>query len=499
MKSLLAKDVTAEFARYPALWIGSLLLVGIGLALNWGASLFPWAVLLLYPWIKHRNWLHLALALVMMCSAYAYAKATMPKPLEAAKAHGIGYFSPSEVRQEESPFGKQTAYIGMMRCFQSDSGEIASDLPCRIYFKSNKNRPLAHCHYLIEGTLSAKNHGGFVYKPDRMGWKAIEDSHSLAEWRFRCKEKAYNYLHHHFSGSRCLPLFSALTLGRVEERQLVSEFRNLGLSHILAISGFHFALGAGLLLLILRPIFPKKTSPLIALVLLSGYAFFLGESPSVLRAWAAISLFLVARLLGFRTNGLNALGVGLIAELIYNPLLVSHLGFQLSFLATAAILFLYSPCEKLIQKIFLPRSIEELKRMPFSGRHLYLLSSCLRKALALNTAVHAVVLPASLLHFHSFPMLSYLYNLFYPLLISLSMTALLITSAIDQLLPWIGGRLHQINRQFTEGVLEIVSYPPVAWSLPNPTEHLSPYFFSIWTLLLVLICLRFDKKGVMTL
>jgi len=482
------------YQNHPALWIGGLLFIAVASAFGWGFSLLPWVILLIYPWIKQRNWPHLFLAFLMMTVTHAYTKTTLPIPLVTPQAHGIGYFSLSDIRRDESPFGKQIVYIGTMRYFETDQGEIAKQLPCRIYLKKTNNRPIANCHYLIEGTLTGKQQQIFVCKPDHKPWLPVSGSFSSAEWRYKAKKKAHLYLKKHFSGSRCLALFSALTLGSIEDPQLVKEFRNLGLSHILAISGFHFALSAAFLLLILRPFFSKKIASFLALLLLSYYAFFLGNSPSVLRAWVAISLFLVGYLVGLRTSGLNALGLGLIIELLFDPLLISHLGFQLSFLATAAILLLYHPCDTLLQKLFIPRPLKELESMTLVNRHFYLLSSYLRKALALNAAVHLVILPACLLHFRNFPLLSSLYNLFYPLLISLSMIALLAASIIDLLLPWLGQGFHHLNLLFTDTLLRMIANPPIVWTLYGPKELSISWIFSLWTLCLFLFFTRIDSR-----
>jgi competence protein ComEC len=401
----------------------------------------------------------------------------------------VGYFSIREVRDEESPFGKQCVYIGTMKCFKTVQGDLWRNLPCRIYAK--KATLSADADYLVEGTITGKRDHFFVCKT-KGSWKKFEGTFSFAQWRYDKKKTVYRYFRKQFNNPKVVALFSALSIGSVEERQLVNDFRKLGLSHILAISGFHFALYAGLLFLILRPILPTKIASSVALIILSGYLFFLGASPSVFRAWAAISLVLISRILGTRTTGLNALGVGLIAELLLDPLLVSSLSFQMSFLATTAILFLYAPCEKLLQKLFVLRSMSQLKELSFLHRHLYLLSSLLRKSMALNLSVHLITIPICLLHFHSFPFFSLLYNLFFPFLISLSMIGLLAGTMLHLLVPGVGEMIHRFNKIFTEKSLVIIAHAPTGgtWHISD----FSPWIFSLWALTAIFICIIFDKK-----
>ncbi len=464
-----------------------IMLLFAGLALGWGLAATPWLLILLWPWA--RKWIPLLAALALGSIVVLYTHFSLPSPYET-KETGTGFFRIQDVKEEESPFGRNLVYSGVMLHFSADSGKILKNVPCRIYHKSKQKAPPANCDYLLTGTLSPKKEFRATFKP--LDWQPVENSFSFAKWRRSAKDSARSYLQKHFGGSSVFPLFCALTLGEIDDRQLAGQFRNLGLSHILAISGFHFALTAALIIFALRFLFPRRAVPLLALGLLAFYAFFLGESPSILRAWAAISLFLFGKWKGYKTTGLNALGFGLIVEILANPLLASQVGFSLSFLATASILLLYSPCEKFLQLLFVPRTLSTLEEFSSLHKHLYLISCLLRKALALNVCVHLATIPACLLFFGSFPWLSLLYNLFYPFLISLSMTALMVTTPIDLIFPLVGGFLHACNRSFTESLIGIVAHPPGSFRVQ--TEAFSPWLLSLWLLLLIAFCLFFDKK-----
>ena len=226
--------------KHPAFWIGLLLLGFCGLGLGWDPiAILPWIAVLLFPWITERKWLALLGALFLGILCFIHTSLHIPSGSQKEEV-GTGYFRISEIKEEESPFGKTISYQGSLVRFEATSGSVFRHLPCRIYVKHAKDRPKGDRDYLIKGSLLCKNHGRYAIK-SKDPWNPIQDSYSFAEWRFVTKQKAKQYLLSHFGHSKVLALFSALALGNVDDRQMASDFRNLGLSHILAISGFHFA------------------------------------------------------------------------------------------------------------------------------------------------------------------------------------------------------------------------------------------------------------------
>ncbi|HHY90638.1 MAG TPA: DNA internalization-related competence protein ComEC/Rec2, partial [Clostridiales bacterium] len=77
-----------------------------------------------------------------------------------------------------------------------------------------------------------------------------------------------------------------------------------------------------------------------------------GAVPSVLRAATMLGLLIIAPLLNRKYDSLSAIAVVALFLLIINPLLIFHVGFQLSFAAVLSIVLLYP---KILEKItFLP-------------------------------------------------------------------------------------------------------------------------------------------------
>lgn len=117
-------------------------------------------------------------------------------------------------------------------------------------------------------------------------------------------------------------------------------FRESGLSHLLALSGQHLSLLAGLLLGLLKRRFGIWKSSLVSQVLLLMFCLLAGPLPSLWRALVAFVLSQWARLLGMKVKPMSLWGWSFVALILYEPLWIYHLGFQFSFLAMGGLLLL---------------------------------------------------------------------------------------------------------------------------------------------------------------
>ncbi len=148
--------------------------------------------------------------------------------------------------------------------------------------------------------------------------------------------------------------FSALLLGyrnliEIEQRE---KFAITGMSHILAISGFHF----GIIFSIFFVFFSFIRNKFIRFFLLSFflvlYLAVVGFPPSGVRAIIMIISFLFANTLERRVSPLNVLAFVLLLLLVFAPNLMFSIGFQLSFLAVLGIVLFYKKIYNGINKFF---------------------------------------------------------------------------------------------------------------------------------------------------
>lgn len=120
---------------------------------------------------------------------------------------------------------------------------------------------------------------------------------------------------------------------------LRSDFQRSGLVHVLAISGFHVVLLAGMLMIFLKATgLPHRIVRIAAVVLLFLYVPVTGGSPAVRRAVLMFAVPQVGALFQRTANTLNSLGVALLFIMIPEPSVIWNPGFQLSVAATMGIL-----------------------------------------------------------------------------------------------------------------------------------------------------------------
>ncbi len=147
-------------------------------------------------------------------------------------------------------------------------------------------------------------------------------------------------------GDKEFAIVSALLLGYREnlDEDLRREFAGAGAMHVLCVSGLH----VGIIFLVLKTFLAfllklpgglyVRTLCIVLLIWL--YAAITGFSPSVLRASVMFSFVAVGQSFKRPTNIYNTLSASAFVLLVSNPLMIAHIGFQLSYLAVLSIVSL---------------------------------------------------------------------------------------------------------------------------------------------------------------
>ena len=133
-----------------------------------------------------------------------------------------------------------------------------------------------------------------------------------------------------------------LVLGGTQEfsDQSKSEFKKLGLTHLVAFSGFQVVLVISLVeYILLRLNISRSLRVLLSLVSIGFLVMLVGPQPPVLRSGISIAVSLsVLYLLGRRVGSLRSLTYSLLIMLLINPFYVFSASFQLSGLATLGLI-----------------------------------------------------------------------------------------------------------------------------------------------------------------
>lgn len=130
-------------------------------------------------------------------------------------------------------------------------------------------------------------------------------------------------------------------------------FRNSGTFHVLAVSGLHVGLVAMFCYFGLSAFrIPKKLLSLLTIVVVLIYACLVGFRPSVFRATLMATLYLFATIIDREADIYNMLGVAALVLLLLNPMQLWDVGFQLSFVAVASIVYFVPKMEKPLQSLW---------------------------------------------------------------------------------------------------------------------------------------------------
>jgi competence protein ComEC len=254
------------------------------------------------------------------------------------------------------------------------------------------------------GEFLARSGAGFTLRARSLSVLATDDTPNAALEHVRRAAGE--------SLARALPepqagLAAAIVVGLRDRvaRDVAADFRTSGLSHVVAISGFHIALVAALASALLRPL-PRRPRSIALIALICGYALLAGASPSVLRAAAMSGTVLLLRISGRSGQAAAALGMAVLVLLAIEPATASDVGFQLSVAATAGLLRWATPFSEWLTA-----------RAPAP------VPGWLLETLGVSLAAQLATLPLVLLHFGRLSLVAPLSNLLAAPLIAPAMAA----------------------------------------------------------------------------
>ena len=163
---------------------------------------------------------------------------------------------------------------------------------------------------------------------------------SLLGWMDAFRQKKARAIQAFFPSQEAGILRAMLLGDRAGLSKEVREvFIRTGTAHILAISGLHMGVVAGLLMLTtgLLPL-SRRGRLLVVILVLMSYAVLVGGRPSVWRAVVMAEVFLISMLTERQTDPWNTLALAALAILLVDPTALFSVGFQLSFVCVGAIM-----------------------------------------------------------------------------------------------------------------------------------------------------------------
>lgn len=240
------------------------------------------------------------------------------------------------------------------------------------------------------------------------------------------------------------------------DEEIKELFQANGISHILAISGLHVSIIAGIFYNIVRSLIGNlKISTIVTIVFVFAYGVMTDFSVSTSRAVVMMIIMMVGRALGRTYDMITAIGISGIIILIQNYNSIYLASFLLSFLAVIAVAAVYPVMCKIIG--FEEDDIEQLKILRTQGDWyainnintvlVWVLRS-IKKSCLVSFCITLLTIPVILSVFYEFNVYSILLNIIIIPLMSIVVIAALLTGVIGvfniQIAFISGGCVHYI-------------------------------------------------------
>lgn len=199
-------------------------------------------------------------------------------------------------------------------------------------------------------------------------------------------------------------------------KDLYNALITTGTLHIVALSGMNITILINLLYRVTLLFIDRRIASLFSICLIAFFVWFVGASPSIVRAAIMGCLSLSAVYFGRWSWGLLSLVFAAGIMLLFDFSLITNLSFQLSFLATLGIILANKKIECQRKKTLLEKLIFPLK-----------------ENLRLTLSAQLFTLPVILYHFHRISLISPIANL----LIEWTIQPIMVLGFITALIGWV--------------------------------------------------------------
>ena len=298
--------------------------------------------------------------------------------------------------------------------------------------------------------------------PDQWLVKPCTTQRSLLLSVKTLQERLHQIYEEHGINDEAGSIIEAMTIGRKTDlpKETRNAFAHAGISHILALSGFH----VGIIVLMIQVFFFKTLLPLrwqwisniFIIVTLWGYAFLTGFSPSLVRATTMFTILLLCQSLQRDAFSPNSCALAFFIMLCINPFYLHDIGFQLSFIAVGSIGILGKWLVNLCAS---------------SNKFIHYTWVITIIAISLISSIFTA--PIVAYHFGQIPLISILSNLIiFPFIYLLMLGSILwwlflwcepINNLLTDLLNWTANTMNSITHQISTLPYATIHWQPNVW------------------------------------
>lgn len=183
--------------------------------------------------------------------------------------------------------------------------------------------------------------------------------------------------------------------------EVKNNFRDSGISHLLAVSGSNVAYILILCKFAFEKIFGRNTSNFLTIVFIVLFSILSGMSASVVRAAIMAIVIILSEFLIQKPNTYASISFSALLILLYNPITIYDVGFVLSFSGTIGIVIFSKKISELL----------ESKIKIDKGKIIGKIIAVFVETLSVTLSAQIVVTPITLYYFNTFSCVSILANL----------------------------------------------------------------------------------------
>ena len=356
----------------PFAFICSALIVGI-LGSEQNVTIAFWSsvsiLLLVLGFILHlfrpKENLHYFIYFLFLFAQLGFLNSHIQKTKNTSFTSPQNYTSQCQIIEISSNGKKWNKGIALVKEYKKNTENISNEINEKILFytdsfssKNLKEGDLIELKSQIQPILNKGNPGEFnaVSFWKNKGIRALTfftnlDFNILSRTKSNLKQDIKTNVLGEFQKwlpKKHLGMSNALFLG--DKSFLNQETRNAfsaaGAMHLLAISGLHIGLFVWIIFSLLRlapRLFTRRIALLVSLIFVWSYAFLIEFPPSVLRSVLMFSILSIGYSFKGSKNQLNILFFSASTLLLYNPMYLLDIGFQLSYSALIGITLCYKP------------------------------------------------------------------------------------------------------------------------------------------------------------
>ncbi|MBQ7586485.1 MAG: DNA internalization-related competence protein ComEC/Rec2 [Lachnospiraceae bacterium] len=294
--------------------------------------------------------------------------------------------------------------------------------------------------------------------------KGSYDPFKDALYRIRLRTES---VFEHYYSERYSGIIKALVLAQRHdlEEDVREQYKNAGISHILALSGLHIVtMGFILFGGIRRMGVPDTAASLIATGCTVSYCIMTGMPASAVRAMIMFFVSMGAVLLG-RTNDLRtSSAIAALAMLMINPSYLYEAGFQLSFAAVIGIGLVYPSVRAIVQYLF---DRDRVRRLHRSDKRAVRAMMSLLRTLLFSLSLQITTVPLTMWYYYQLPAYGIMVNMLVIPLAGILLAGSFITGIVGNIALFaaaagratpvytVADRLSRLSALVTSGILKM--------------------------------------------